>query len=517
MNQPPFEAFAGDQPFIFISYAHLDADLVFPIISAWHNQGYRIWYDEGIDPGNEWPEEIANALEGCSQFLVFISPRSVLSKNVKNEINFALDMDKEFIAIHLEKTDLPSGLRLRMGDIQAIMKYRMPETMFNNKMNRALMTAALDALVVNGVPDGNKPEPAEAVPEVEKPVSPASMDDPEPEHPIIPERAEEDAVMPELSAGEAAESVSRAGKEPSPSSPWSGFRYKNIVNMTPTEIKEAVIEDIKLVREEAATLFKNEMENLKSSGAKKREKRATRRRQSAEKKQKELELKRATKELLQENSELTDEIRREIRSSLKKDRYKKRSGCLPRAPLILIAIVVAGYFIFFSNSYNSLTDTFLETNCPSVYSQEKKFELISLYDDTLKRRQKKWALEEGIRKCEAATDKSVREKELGLNTMTVDELETLLMSRIATSKKPNHLMLRKFMETRVRQKMEGMNPDARVFLEGFVGERYRNILIQMLINTADLPPQLEKKPVQSKPPFSEARPKNGKTPTAPVQ
>jgi hypothetical protein len=84
-----------------------------------------VWYDEGIEPGNEWPEDVAKALDGSALFLVFISPNSIASRNVRNEINFALNRSKPFIAVHLVETKLPAGLALRTGDIQAILRYRM--------------------------------------------------------------------------------------------------------------------------------------------------------------------------------------------------------------------------------------------------------------------------------------------------------------------------------------------------------------------------------------------------------
>ena len=55
----PFEAYVGDEPYLFASYAHLDGAVVFPELIYLRDQGYRVWYDEGIDPGNEWPEEVA--------------------------------------------------------------------------------------------------------------------------------------------------------------------------------------------------------------------------------------------------------------------------------------------------------------------------------------------------------------------------------------------------------------------------------------------------------------------------
>lgn len=136
--EPPIEAYSGQEPYLFVSYSHRDSVLVYPEINRLHNLGFRIWYDEGIDPGNEWPEEVAMALEMCSFFLVFITSGSVASKNVRNEINFAINHEKPFLAIHAEETILPKGLELRMGDIQAILRWRMKEDRYFRQMEKAL-------------------------------------------------------------------------------------------------------------------------------------------------------------------------------------------------------------------------------------------------------------------------------------------------------------------------------------------------------------------------------------------
>jgi hypothetical protein len=147
----PFEAYTGEKPFVFASYAHKDGRLVFPELRALHEKGLRIWYDEGIDPGNEWPEEIANALQRASFFIVFISRSAVESRNVKKEINFALNKGKLPLAIHIEDTELPPGLALQLGDIQAIMKWRMTAEHYARKL-----AASLPASVFGEAP---KPKP----------------------------------------------------------------------------------------------------------------------------------------------------------------------------------------------------------------------------------------------------------------------------------------------------------------------------------------------------------------------
>jgi hypothetical protein len=39
---PPFEAYTGDEPYIFVSYRHLDSAEVFEDPKELHSRGYRI-------------------------------------------------------------------------------------------------------------------------------------------------------------------------------------------------------------------------------------------------------------------------------------------------------------------------------------------------------------------------------------------------------------------------------------------------------------------------------------------
>ena len=146
--QPPFEAYAGEEPFVFVSYAHKDGHLVYPAIKALHDSGVRIWFDGGIDPGNEWAEDISKALEKAHIFLVFITPAAVESNNVRDEIGLALSEKKTFVAVHLQETQLPGSLKLRMSRLQAIIKYNMTEENFRKKL--------LSCLSVEGVVEAKK-------------------------------------------------------------------------------------------------------------------------------------------------------------------------------------------------------------------------------------------------------------------------------------------------------------------------------------------------------------------------
>lgn len=157
----PFAAYKGDELYMFISYSHKDSATVYPIIRQFHEQEYNVWYDEGIEPGIEWPEEIANALNSSSLFVVFISPNSVSSENVRNEINFALAKKLPFIAIYLCETILTPGLQLQIGSKQDIRKYLLDEDTFRRKYLYSFESVFKKQATKPWVP---KPKPPEADP-----------------------------------------------------------------------------------------------------------------------------------------------------------------------------------------------------------------------------------------------------------------------------------------------------------------------------------------------------------------
>ena len=139
MATPP-EVYGGSDPFVFVCYAHVDQELVYPELARLSEAGFNIWYDDGIVPGSEWTAAIAGAIERCSAFLYFVSPRSVESEHCRREITFALEESRPMLAVHLEETQVPAALRLSLSHRQALMKYRDPR--YESRVIDAL-TAAL--------------------------------------------------------------------------------------------------------------------------------------------------------------------------------------------------------------------------------------------------------------------------------------------------------------------------------------------------------------------------------------
>ena len=115
--------YEGDNPFVFVSYAHKDSDAVYRILRLLQGRGLRIWYDEGITPGSEWPEYIASHLDRAAAVIVFITENSVNSFNCRREITFAQARNKFFISVFLEKTEVPLGMELQLSAQQSMFRY----------------------------------------------------------------------------------------------------------------------------------------------------------------------------------------------------------------------------------------------------------------------------------------------------------------------------------------------------------------------------------------------------------
>jgi TolB-like protein len=130
----PFPAYEGNDPFVFISYSHADAEEVYSDLTGFNQSPLNIWYDDGIAPGYSWREEVAEAIENASLVVFFISPESIASRICLQEVNFALSRQKRVLCVYLRKTRLTIGLELTLNEMQAINKTGMSESEYLRKL-----------------------------------------------------------------------------------------------------------------------------------------------------------------------------------------------------------------------------------------------------------------------------------------------------------------------------------------------------------------------------------------------
>lgn len=131
--------YIGEKPYIFVSYAHKDSEVVMRAIALLQQSGFRVWYDEGIDPGSEWPDTIEKYLERSSYFIGFISANALDSNYCKCELHTAFNERKKMLIVYLENIKLEGGLKMQLSSRQSIHWYKYES---ENAFFKKLLTAS---------------------------------------------------------------------------------------------------------------------------------------------------------------------------------------------------------------------------------------------------------------------------------------------------------------------------------------------------------------------------------------
>ena len=100
------------KPFTFISYARADGEFVLRLAAELRAKGVSLWLDKfDIKPGADWGRSVDAALEACETFLIILSPASVASDNVLDELTTALDDKKRIVPLLYQACRIPLRLR----------------------------------------------------------------------------------------------------------------------------------------------------------------------------------------------------------------------------------------------------------------------------------------------------------------------------------------------------------------------------------------------------------------------
>jgi TolB-like protein len=95
---------------VFISYARSDKARVAPLVAAIEAQGWSVWWDPVIDPGQEFDRRIAAELKLAAAVLVVWTPASVESRWVRGEAREGADRGI-LVPVRFDDANLPIDVR----------------------------------------------------------------------------------------------------------------------------------------------------------------------------------------------------------------------------------------------------------------------------------------------------------------------------------------------------------------------------------------------------------------------
>ena len=103
---------ASNELAAFFSYSRDDSSFVVQLAADLKAAGSKVWLDQlDIIPGQRWDRAIEDALKSSSRLIVILSPTSVNSTNVMDEVSFALEEQKTVIPVIYRDCVIPFRLR----------------------------------------------------------------------------------------------------------------------------------------------------------------------------------------------------------------------------------------------------------------------------------------------------------------------------------------------------------------------------------------------------------------------
>lgn len=116
--QTKFDAYIGNEPYLFVSYSHRDTAQVYSVLDILYDNKYRLWYDESCETGNDFRDELKNKIEGCSGVILFVSESSMNSPFCGMEILCAKEKNKRIFPIYLgDNLEIPPAFQIFLANL----------------------------------------------------------------------------------------------------------------------------------------------------------------------------------------------------------------------------------------------------------------------------------------------------------------------------------------------------------------------------------------------------------------
>jgi len=118
-----------DAPAAFLSYCREDSEFALRLAADLKAAGANVWIDQlDIEAGLPWDTQVGDALARCPRLIVVLSPVSIKSDNVGDEVGYALSKQKRIIPVLYRDCETPFRLaRLQHIDFRTDYAHALPQ------------------------------------------------------------------------------------------------------------------------------------------------------------------------------------------------------------------------------------------------------------------------------------------------------------------------------------------------------------------------------------------------------
>lgn len=146
-------SYEGEEPYLFVSYSHANAEEVNHVLQILDREKFRLWYDDTMEVGDDFREELRARIEKCCAMVLFVSAGSMHSKYCGMEILQAFRYGKRIYPIYLEENvALPDVLKLLLENLQHVRGDRAGSS--DKQMAKLLSSLPQEAMRALTVQDG---------------------------------------------------------------------------------------------------------------------------------------------------------------------------------------------------------------------------------------------------------------------------------------------------------------------------------------------------------------------------
>jgi hypothetical protein len=103
---------AGGHHFLFVSYSRVDEGLIVPVVDLLRLTDAVVFRDrDSIRAGDRWRQTIDQAIDECTECLVFWCEHALCSEEIAREFGRALRLGKKIVPVLLDNSPLTSELK----------------------------------------------------------------------------------------------------------------------------------------------------------------------------------------------------------------------------------------------------------------------------------------------------------------------------------------------------------------------------------------------------------------------